>query len=88
MALMGWTGAVAREEVMGKAKTQSAKAKRSAAVVRAVALRLGLVQALLRAGAPVSVMVTATGLAVMELAVQAAEAARLAAGAPRMMSSL
>ena len=74
---------MAREEVMGKAKTQSAKAKRSAAVVRAVALRLGLGQALPRAGAPVSVMVVATGLAV-----RAAEAARLAAGAPRMMSSL
>jgi len=80
------------EEALRKAKRRSVRAKRSVAVV--VAIRLGLVQALLRAGAPASVMVgvvkvlAVMELAVMELAVQAAVGARLAGGVARMTSLL
>ena len=85
MARTAWAEAVG--EALGKEKRRSVRAKRSVAVV--VAIRLGLVQALLRAGAPASVMVGVVKvLAVMELAVQAAVGARLAGGVARMTSLL
>ena len=85
MARTVWAGAV--EKALGKAKRWSVRAKCSAAGV--VAIRLGLVQALPRAGAPASVMVgVVKELAVMELAVQAAVGARLAGGVARMTSLL
>ena len=83
MARTVW--AEAEEKALGKAKRRSVRAKRSVAVV--VAIRLGLVQALLRAGVPASVTVGVVKvLAVMELAVQAAVGARLAGGVARMTS--
>ena len=76
----------AAEGGTGKAIIRAAEANRS--LVRAEMLRLGLAEALPRAGVPVLVMVVVTGLVVMEWVVRAAEEAMPAEGAVRMNSSL
>ena len=76
----------AAEGGTGKAIIRAAEANRS--LVRAEMLRLGLAEALPRAGVPVLVMVVVTGLVVMEWVVRAAEEAMPAGGVARMTSLL